>query len=104
MVINLKKNLGDLIRYKRMDCGYSTQELADKIGVSAGSINNIENAKTDTFNLKLLNDLSDALDIDLCLVLSKKHINQNYSINHIKINEDIANKYNELIYRDQSTT
>ena len=99
MDINLNKNLGDLIRYKRKDCGYSTQELADKIGVSAGSINNIENAKTDTFNLKLLNDLSDALDIDLCLALSKKNTNQNYSINTIRINEDIANKHNELIYK-----
>lgn len=99
MDINLNKNLGDLIRYKRKDCGYSTQELADKIGVSAGSINNIENAKTDTFNLKLLNDLSDALDIDLCLALSKKNTNQNYSINPIRINEDIANKHNEVIYK-----
>lgn len=99
MDINLNKNLGDLIRYKRKDCGYSTQELADKIGVSAGLINNIENAKTDTFNLQLLNDLSDTLDIDLCSVLSKKNINQNYSINTIQINEDIANKHNELIYK-----
>lgn len=99
MDIKLNKNLGDLIRYKRKDCGYSTQELADKIGVSAGLINNIENAKTDTFNLQLLNDLSDTLDIDLCSVLSKKNINQNYSINTIQINEDIANKHNELIYK-----
>lgn len=99
MDINLNKNLGDLIRYKRKNCGYSTQELADKIGVSAGSINNIENAKTDTFNLKLLKNLSDTLDIDLCSVLSKKNINQNYSINTIQINEDIANKHNELIYK-----
>ena len=96
--------IGRRIQNARLEQNLKQEELADKIGVSAGSINNIENAKTDTFNLKLLNDLSDALDIDLCLVLSKKHINQNYSINHIKINEDIANKYNELIYRDQSTT
>ena len=54
MNINLNKHLGNLIRSKRKYCGYSTQELADKIGISAGSINNIENAKTDTFNLKLL--------------------------------------------------
>ena len=44
MNINLNKHLGNLIRSKRKYCGYSTQELADKIGISAGSINNIENA------------------------------------------------------------
>lgn len=96
---NLNKNLGDLIRYKRKDCGYSTQELADKIRGSAGLINNIENAKTDTFNLKLLNNLSDALDIDLSLALSKKTRNQTHSINHTQTNEDIVNKYNELAYK-----
>lgn len=99
MNINLNKILGDLIRYKRKECGYSTQELAYKIGVSAGLINNIENAKTDTFNLKLLNNLSDSLDIDLCLALSKKTINENYSISSIQIDEDIDNKYNEVIYK-----
>ena len=74
MNINLNKHLGNLIRSKRKYCGYSTQELADKIGISAGSINNIENAKTDTFNLKLLNDLSNALDTDLYLALSKNTV------------------------------
>lgn len=99
MDINLNKVLGDLIRFKRKDCSYSTQQLADKIGVSAGLINNIENAKTDTFNIKLLTSLSDALDIDLSIALSRKYINKNYSINCIPINDDIVNKQNELIYR-----
>jgi len=97
MDINLNKNLGDLIRYKRKNCGYSTQELADKIGISAGSINNIENAKTDTFNLKLLNDLSNALDIDLYLALSKNTQNKNYSFNNLNPTEDISNKHDELL-------
>ena len=99
MDINLNKNLGDLIRYKRKNCGYSTQELADKIGVSAGSINNIENAKTDTFNLKLLNDLSNALDTDLYLALSQNTQNKNYSFNNLQPTEDISNKHDELLYK-----
>ena len=78
MNINLNKHLGNLIRSKRKYCGYSTQELADKIGISAGSINNIENAKTDTFNLKLLNDLSNTLDTDLYLALSKNTQSKDY--------------------------
>lgn len=99
MNINLNKHLGNLIRSKRKYCGYSTQELADKIGISAGSINNIENAKTDTFNLKLLNDLSNALDIDLYLALSKNIQNKNYSFNNLNPTEDISNKHDELLYK-----
>lgn len=99
MNINLNKHLGNLIRSKRKYCGYSTQELADKIGISAGSINNIENAKTDTFNLKLLNDLSTALDIDLYRVLSQNTQNKNYSFNNLNATEDISNKHDELLYK-----
>lgn len=99
MNINLNKHLGNLIRSKRKDCRYSTQELADKLGVSAGLINNIEHAKTDTFNLKLLNDLSNALDIDLYLALSQNTRNKNYSFNNPQPTEDISNKHNELLYK-----
>lgn len=99
MNINLNKHLGNLIRSKRKYCGYSTQELADKIGISAGSINNIENAKTDTFNLKLLNDLSNALDIDLYLAISQNTQNKNYSFNNLNPTEDISNKHDELLYK-----
>lgn len=99
MNINLNKHLGNLIRSKRKYCGYSTQELADKIGISAGSINNIENAKTDTFNLKLLNDLSNALDTDLYLALSQNTQNKNYSFNNPQPTEDISNKHDELLYK-----
>ena len=99
MYDNLSKKLGELIKYKRKDCRYSTQELADKLGVSAGLINNIEHAKTDTFNLKLLNDLSNALDIDLYLALSQNTRNKNYSFNNPQPTEDISNKHNELLYK-----
>lgn len=99
MNINLNKHLGNLIRSKRKYCGYSTQELADKIGISAGSINNIENAKTDTFNLKLLNDLSNALDIDLYQALSQNTQNKNYSFNNLQSTKDISNKHDELLYK-----
>lgn len=99
MNINLNKHLGNLIRSKRKYCGYSTQELADKIGVSAGSINNIENAKTDTFNLNLLNNLSTALDIDLYLALSQNTQNKDYSFNNPQTTENISNKHDELLYK-----
>ena len=99
MNVNLNKHLGNLIRSKRKYFGYSTQELADKIGISAGSINNIENAKTDTFNLQLLNDLSNALDIDLYLALLQNTQNKNYSFNNPQSTKDISNKHDELLYK-----
>ena len=96
---NLSKKLGELIKYKRKDYKYSTQELANKLGVSAGLINNIEHAKTDTFNLKLLNNLSTTLDIDLFLMLSKETTNQNNFLNNIDTTELILNKYNDFFVK-----
>ena len=63
-------NAGNLIKYKRKAKGYSTQELAKLLDVSPGLINNIENAKTDTFNLELLYKISSTLDIPITDILS----------------------------------
>lgn len=61
---------GKLIKSKRKVKGYSTQELAKLLDVSPGLINNIENAKTDTFNIDLLYKISSALDIPVTDILS----------------------------------
>lgn len=63
-------NAGNLIKYKRKVKGYSTQELAKLLDVSPGLINNIENAKTDTFNLELLYKISSTLNIPITDILS----------------------------------
>ena len=63
-------NAGNLIKYKRKVKGYSTQELAKLLDVSPGLINNIENAKTDTFNLELLYKISSTLDIPITDIIS----------------------------------
>jgi len=57
------KKLGNLIRQQRLKKGFSTQELADSLGVSIGFISNLENAKTDTFNFELMINLCKELDI-----------------------------------------
>lgn len=61
---------GKLIKYKRKAKGYSTQELAKLLDVSPGLINNIENAKTDTFNINLLYKISSTLDISVTEIIS----------------------------------
>lgn len=82
--------LGNLIRTNRKYKKYSTKELADKLQVSSGLINNIENAKTDSFNLALLNNLSTTLEIDIIDFISLNLNNTNpLSFN----NKDIENRY-----------
>ena len=61
---------GKLIKFKRKVKGYSTQELAKILDVSPGLINNIENAKNDTFNIDLIYKLSSALDINVSEIIS----------------------------------
>lgn len=63
-------NAGNVIKNTRKDKGYSTQELAKLLDVSPGLINNIENGKTDTFNIKLLYKLSEKLNISIPEIIS----------------------------------
>lgn len=63
---------GKRIKYARNKKGYSTQELAKLLDVSPGLINNIENSKTDTFNLELLYKLSNILDLSVVSIISSK--------------------------------
>lgn len=86
--------LGDLIRLNRKYKKYSTMELAKKLEVSSGLINNIENAKTDTFNLNLLNNLSNSLDIDILTFISLNLNKSKLLPIYISINNrDIEDKY-----------
>ncbi|GAA0860049.1 helix-turn-helix transcriptional regulator [Clostridium baratii] len=63
-------NAGNIIKNTRKEKGYSTQELAKLLNVSTGLINNIENGKTDTFNLNLLYKLSEILNIPTPEIIS----------------------------------
>ena len=86
--------LGNLIRTNRKYKKYSTKELADKLQVSSGFINNIENAKTDSFNLTLLNNLSTTLEIDMIDFISLNLNNSNLLSSNFSIdNKNIEDKY-----------
>lgn len=67
---NINILVGNLIREKRKEVGLSTKELADKLGISAGLLNNIENSKNDTFHLELLVSISALLNIDIFQLIS----------------------------------
>jgi transcriptional regulator with XRE-family HTH domain len=61
----LQEKLGLLVKRQRKMKGLSTHDLAKKLGVSSGLINNIENSKNDVFKLDLLVDLVKELNINL---------------------------------------
>lgn len=63
------KKIGITIRRQRLAREMSTQQLAEALGVSAGLLNNIENAKTDTFNLELLHKFCSTLHISILELL-----------------------------------
>lgn len=84
---------GNLIKYKRKAKGYSTQELAKLLEVSPGLINNIENAKNDTFNLELLYKISSILDIPVTDIIS-------YSLDDI-FNKTIINDNISVSFQEQ---
>lgn len=79
-------NAGNLIKNRRKAKGLSTSELAHTLNISPGLLNNIENSKTDCFNLELLYSISNALDISVIDIIS-------YDISNI-LNESL--QINEL--------
>lgn len=90
--------IGKLVKEKRLEKGYSTQELAEKLSVSAGLINNIENGKTDTFNLTLMEKLCSILSIDVISLLAIKaeDISKLLTTSSHDIPEDLSMQINKL--------
>jgi len=89
--------IGKLVKEKRLDKEYSTQELAEKLTVSAGLVNNIENGRTDTFNIALMEKLCSTLDIDVLSLLADRtaHISKLLNNSH-EIPENLSEQINRL--------
>ncbi len=103
MTINLS-SLGTIIKKYRNSKDYSTQDLADKLNVSAGLINNIENARNDVFKLELLMNVVKELDIPtreiLTSILIPHHNNTDAEKDTVTADElkTITDKYLDLIF------
>jgi len=61
----MQQELGETIRNYRKQKGYTISQLTDKLDISTGLLSNIENGKTDFFQLNLLNNIIRELDIPL---------------------------------------
>ena len=81
MVANLS-GLGEILKKYRKAYNYSTQQLADTLHVSAGLINNIENAKSDVFKLDLMCSMINELHIPTHEVLTSLFTSSNKSDNY----------------------
>jgi len=95
---NTHESLGIKIKKFRKNKNLSTAELANRLNVSAGLINNIENARNDVFNLQLLNKIIDELDISINDLFDIK----TYSIEEINLdlNKARINQYSSNISVD----
>jgi transcriptional regulator with XRE-family HTH domain len=95
---DLITRIGKLVKERRLSKGYSTQELADKLSVSTGLINNIENSKTDTFNVTLMSKLCSELDISIPALLleNPQSIKDSLAI-HNNIPESLSIHINRII-------
>jgi len=103
----IHKEIGEKIRNYRKSKHYSTAELAERLNVSAGFINNLENGRNDVFKIELLNNVMKELDIPLEELFQLEPINlrllsvdekHNY-IQLAKFNDE-ANKDIDLINKN----
>ncbi|WDC83744.1 helix-turn-helix transcriptional regulator [Caloramator sp. mosi_1] len=62
---NIQKEFGNMVRKYRKEKGYSTQKLAELLGISVGLLNNIENGKSDVFKLEVLSQIFYQLNIPI---------------------------------------
>ncbi len=61
----MQQEIGETIRTFRKQKGYTISQLTNKLDISTGLLSNIENGKTDFFQLNLLNKIIRELDIPL---------------------------------------
>lgn len=98
-MIDVYREFGRNVRKYRKAKNYSTAELAKRLNVSVGLINNIENAKNDVFKLNLLIKLIDILNVSLSDLLQHNLIKinvseqaENIQITFKEINNSCENK------------
>jgi len=78
-----KINIGNLIKEKRLEKGLNIQQLATILNVSVGFMSNLENAKTDAFNIDLIYNLCNSLDMSPLNFIPEPNIDIGLSLDDI---------------------
>lgn len=99
--------LGELLKKKRNELGYSLREVAYEMGMSHTELSNIESGDRKAINLNVLYNLCDYLELDLKELLDNaEYFNKNkeYKVlfrriaeNCVEIESDYLNKVVELV-------
>ncbi|SHJ73712.1 Helix-turn-helix domain-containing protein [Clostridium cavendishii DSM 21758] len=84
-ISNINKKLGEVVNERRKARKLSTKELSTLLQISDGTLNNIENAKVDTFHLDVLNKLVKELAIPLDVIFPKTDFVINFSKHNTSI-------------------
>lgn len=95
----MSNNINELIKTYRKSNKLSTKSLSDKLNKSSGLINNLENGKSDVFNINLLSNIIKELDIPINEVLSSLilDLSDNTSSSSLPIDEVVSRKALALI-------
>lgn len=85
------KELGSTIRKYRKNKNLSTKNFAEKLGISSGHLNNIENGNYDVFKLELLTNICKQLEVPLRELLEQSFINTEITFVKYNIQNRIGN-------------
>lgn len=104
------KVFGEKVREYRKKKDLTTLELAEQLSISSGLLNNIENGKSDSFQLELLNKMVQVLDIplrevpifydyndELTLIQNDDNLSIKADLNNIKNKESFQSFLEEFI-------
>ncbi|NMA66726.1 MAG: helix-turn-helix transcriptional regulator [Clostridiaceae bacterium] len=74
----MKIKVGEIIKAKREEKGYSLVEFAKMVNISAGYLSQIENGKKNNPNLDIILKIIDELDIDIAMLLGLETSEESY--------------------------
>ena len=99
-MFNVDIKVGNIIRNKRREKEFTTAELAERLEVSNGFLNNLENGKTQLINYDLVNKLCNELGIDVVPFVTEIITDFNMKEEFVKENSGI-NRINKDDYKSQ---
>lgn len=89
------RDIGQKIRQFRTQKGIGLNAFADKLGVSSGYLSNLENGKTDTIQLTLLEKIQDELNIFPFELIESFEIDENVSSRLKRVDSLLKKLHNE---------
>ncbi|RKD31265.1 helix-turn-helix domain-containing protein [Thermohalobacter berrensis] len=92
-MLNVYVEMGKKIRKYRKAKKLSTPELAKRLDVSTGLVNNIENGRNDVFKLELLLRICKELNVSLGELLQSN----SFDIRDLSLQEDLIKMYKSQI-------